>query len=962
MAGDWNARNTDWGDKNINERGVLLYNWVEDAGILNKTTLYTPNKPTFPSAGSFLDHCLADSRITLRGLINGKLITLPYDSDHNAISFKIDCNNFLKGISSITPTPVRYNYKKANWTRFADHLENNITEHLPHDRNLTINEIDTNILKLENYIQDAISTTIPIVKDNTKKGCQKYVNHKIIKLHRYKSALVAELFKNKDNKEQVKTVIKMVNKQLITEFRNAETALWESLAKNINYRDSSKFFPNINRHFRYKEPPRIDTLKINKNSPLISELTLNNTSLAVDNNNNYIIDQPTTKLNIIGNYFETINSPRYTNIGTPTKHLADLAAEDIKTRIDSLRRFNNTHTNFSKTNPAHYPTLNQDTSNYLHTYIQVALTLKTAKNKTSSGIDNIPMIVLKHLPTSVVKDYTIILNNCFNHSYYPTRWKKAKVIPIKKKDKDHSKPASYRPISLTVNISKIFEKLIKTQLMTHVNNNNILPDQQYGFRARHSTVHAINKFASDINRHLLNGKLVGTALIDLEKAFDSVWLNGLIYVLIQMNFPVSLILLIYDMIHGKSFIVWDGTNISTLTFNILEGLQQGTVTSPILFIIYTSKILNKFGLNSNNNTHSGAYADDEVVYVADNKITTIQDKLTKIVNDKYHCYKLWNLKMNPDKSETILFRKTVNEISPLTVPLIKTFQITITDKDSGEIFNIPNKDTVKYLGIHFDYLIRMNKHHAIQLKKAKNAFRANSRIFYNRNIQTKAKLICYQLLVRPIFSYAAPIWWNVGPSVMEKYRRFERSCLKTCLGKYRSAESNYIKRLSNSEIYDQADITRFDCFCLTLTRNYFSTIYEIGNDAINKLKVENPELARRMAGSNYSPPELFTNLDRMGCIQNEYNVPIIYHIRRHCARKAIYTDMDHIPPESIVYSTALPTRDRDSLDRLSEKYWWLQGEAKQLDELRRRARLKKQQNEQQQRARPRLNSQRLNRQ
>ncbi|CAG5102748.1 Protein of unknown function [Cotesia congregata] len=199
----------------------------------------------------------------------------------------------------------------------------------------------------------------------------------------------------------------------------------------------------------------------------------------------------------------------------------------------------------------------------------------------------------------------------------------------------------------------------------------------------------------------------------------------------------------------------------------------------------------------------------------------------------------------------------------------------------------------------------MNKHHAIQLKKGKNAFRANSRIFYDRNIQTKAKLICYQLLVRPIISYAAPIWWDVGLSVMEKYRKFERSCLKTCLGRYRSAESNYIKRLSNKEIYDLADIRRFDNFCLTLTRNYFSTMYEIGNDTIKNLEIENNKLVRIMAGSNYN---------------------------------------------------------HDSLDRLNEKYWWLHGEAKHLDELRRRARIKKQQFRQQQRVRPLLNSRRRHRQ
>ncbi|CAG5102746.1 Protein of unknown function [Cotesia congregata] len=297
--------------------------------------------------------------------------------------------------------------------------------------------------------------------------------------------MVAELFKNKNNKDQVKSIIKLVNKQLINEFKNSETAYWEDLAKNINYRDSAKFFPNINRHFRYKEPPCIETLIINKNSPLISDHTLNNFSPAEDKNN-YIIDHPIVKLNIIG---------------TSTKQFADTVAEDIKSRIDSYRRYNFTHTTFSKTNPAHYSSQNQELPNFLHTYIQVALTLKTAKNKTSSGIDNIPM-----------KDYS----------------------------------------------------------------------------------------------------------------------------------------------NGPS--------------------------------------LNKFGLNSGNNTYSGAYADDETVYVADSKIPVIQNKLTKIINEKYHCYKSWNLKMNPDKSEIILFRKTVNEIAPPTVLLIKNFQITITDNDTGEKFNIPNKD------------------------------------------------------------------------------------------------------------------------------------------------------------------------------------------------------------------------------------------------------------------------------
>ncbi|CAD6228415.1 GSCOCG00012032001-RA-CDS [Cotesia congregata] len=182
---------------------------------------------------------------------------------------------------------------------------------------------------------------------------------------------------------------------------------------------------------------------------------------------------------------------------------------------------------------------------------------------------------------------------------------------------------------------------------------------------------------------------------------------------------------------------------------------------------------------------------------------------------------------------------------------------------------------------------------------------------------------------------------------MEHYRKFERSCLRACLGRYRTADSNYTLRIDNKTIYDAASIPRFDSFCLMLTRNYFSSLYQIDNEMLKKLKVEEEKTALRMARSNYSPPELFTNLDKRGCIQNSVNIPIIYHSQRHCARKAIYTDPENMPRDKWVYSTALPESDINCLDRLNDKYWWLQGDAKFMDELRRRARLKKQQQQQQ---------------
>ncbi|KAK2576546.1 hypothetical protein KPH14_005222 [Odynerus spinipes] len=98
-----------------------------------------------------------------------------------------------------------------------------------------------------------------------------------------------------------------------------------------------------------------------------------------------------------------------------------------------------------------------------------------------------------------------------------------------------------------------------------------------------------------------------------------------------------------------------------------------------------------------------------------------------------------------------------------------------------------------------------------------------------------------------------------------------------------------------------------------------------------------------MAHSGYTSPECFTQLDRMGLIQNANNTPVIYHVKRHCTNKAVNTDADNDDRSNWVYSTTLSDSDRNDLDRLSKAYWWLQREAKFMDELRRRARIKQRQ-------------------
>lgn len=116
-------------------------------------------------------------------------------------------------------------------------------------------------------------------------------------------------------------------------------------------------------------------------------------------------------------------------------------------------------------------------------------------------------------------------------------WKTARVKPIVKKDKTGASLGDFRPISLLPNIGKLFEVFLNKSINRHCDKESIIPDTQFGFRYKHSAVHAVNKFVSHICWALNNKEFVGACLIDLEKAFDTVWLDGLFYKLLKKNSP-----------------------------------------------------------------------------------------------------------------------------------------------------------------------------------------------------------------------------------------------------------------------------------------------------------------------------------------------------------------------------------------------------------------------------------------
>jgi hypothetical protein len=106
------------------------------------------------------------------------------------------------------------------------------------------------------------------------------------------------------------------------------------------------------------------------------------------------------------------------------------------------------------------------------------------------------------LPIIGIKYLTQIFNAVLLKWYFLAQWKVAQIILILKPRKPPNELTSYRPISFLPAVSKVFEKLLLKRLLPVVENNRLLPNQQFGFRQRHSTTEQTHRNVRRINKAL----------------------------------------------------------------------------------------------------------------------------------------------------------------------------------------------------------------------------------------------------------------------------------------------------------------------------------------------------------------------------------------------------------------------------------------------------------------------------
>lgn len=234
------------------------------------------------------------------------------------------------------------------------------------------------------------------------------------------------------------------------------------------------------------------------------------------------------------------------------------------------------------------------------------LQLQKLDPSKTPGPDNISAKILKAASFELAEVITHLFNSCLRQNIVPDQWKEANIAPVPKTARP-SKPADYRPISLTSTICKVMERLL-AKVIVEKTKSIWIDNQQFGFLPGKSTSDAVIQVIEDWSKAIDSKNSISNIFFDFSKAFDMVNHEILLNKL-EKHLPRWLTTWIATYLTNRRQRV-KTTKYTTKWYSVEVGVIQGSVLGPILFIIFLSDINNYIPAN----IKAPKYADDIATY------------------------------------------------------------------------------------------------------------------------------------------------------------------------------------------------------------------------------------------------------------------------------------------------------------------------------------------------------------
>ena len=458
---------------------------------------------------------------------------------------------------------------------------------------------------------------------------------------------------------------------------------------------------------------------------------------------------------------------------------------------------------------------------------EIMKAIKNLKNGKSAGADLISNEMIKSGTQVLINPLCKLFNFIFQTGTFPKIWNESYISLIHKKG-DKLNPNNYRGISITSNLGKLFNKVIHNRLFQFIDSNKLITRNQIGFKPKSRTADHIFTLKSLIDHYKSKKKKVFAAFIDLRKAFDTVWREGLFYILLKHKIPYKIFNIIYSMYQDTRCRIKFQNGLSQF-FPSTCGVKQGDVLSPILFNLFINGLSDDLDNSHTNPLMVGdvtisslMYADDIIL------LSETQEGLQKAL-DVLNCFCIsWKLSINKQKSKIMVFNSN--------------------GKTHSNHFKIENEtiETVKsycYLGIIFSYSGNLNLSKTNLMDKGRKAwYKIKKTLSLDNSCSILEKL--FDTLVVPVILYGSEVWGAVKIyRDSEPYESLHLKFVKEILGVHsKTTNVACLKEINRTPLHlkVQLNILKFLIHILNSTDSLVSIVYNnIKNSSIWASNVKN---------------------------------------------------------------------------------------------------------------------------
>ena len=211
-----------------------------------------------------------------------------------------------------------------------------------------------------------------------------------------------------------------------------------------------------------------------------------------------------------------------------------------------------------------------------------------------------------------------------------------------------------------------------------------IPSHQFGFRKEHSTIHQCHRLTDTTLKAFEDRKYCSAVFLDISQAFDKVWHPGLLQK-IQQTLPLRYFTLLRSYLQHR-YLVVPYNNVNSSPVKMHSGVPQGSSLGPFLYTLYTADI------PQTSTTVLSTFADDTAIVENPHKTNHCLDEHPSPSTQDWT--QKWQLKINETKSTHITFTLWKETCPPVHINQA----------------NIPQTETVKYLGLHFYYSLTWREH------------------------------------------------------------------------------------------------------------------------------------------------------------------------------------------------------------------------------------------------------------